>query len=241
MEIAITTTHLYRPDDTFNRNYEARYEETLITVDRSTTLGAARRLYLENEGLRVTILNFASARKPGGGFINGAIAQEESIARSSGLYPCIVQMDEMYSFNSQQKNLLYSNYIIYSPDVPVIRDDSSLYLIRPYYVSIITSPAVNAKCLRERENNIESEIERTMLDRIHRIISIAALQQTDVLILGAWGCGVFGNKPVKIASYFHRILNSFPEGIFKQVHFAVLEDNFQVFDKEFKKNRNNKY
>src|SRR4051812_30696833 len=60
-------------------------------VVNETTLRAARRLAEGEPGARVLALNFASARHPGGGFLKGSQAQEESLARASGLYACIAQ------------------------------------------------------------------------------------------------------------------------------------------------------
>src|SRR5688572_22378946 len=62
-----------------------------VTVTNESTLDAARRL-----GGDVAALNFASARSPGGGFLNGAQAQEESLARASALYPCLLAAGDFY-------------------------------------------------------------------------------------------------------------------------------------------------
>jgi len=110
--------------------------------------------------------------------------------------------------------------------------------IRPYYVSMISSPAVNANHARKRENNGESIIESTMIKRATRIISIAAKEEADVLILGAWGCGVFGNNPNKVAKYFKNILQSEKfNGCFRHIHFAILnstgDSNITPFLKAF--------
>src|SRR5207253_843688 len=99
-----------------------------------TTLASARRLVAA--GQRPAALNFASAKHPGGGFLNGALAQEESLARSSALYACLVG-NPMYTFHQAQSDALYTDYAIYSPDVPVFRGDDGALLPEPYLCSFI--------------------------------------------------------------------------------------------------------
>jgi hypothetical protein len=84
-------------------------------VTNETSLSAARRL-----GADVACLVFASAKNPGGGFLSGAQAQEESIARSSALYPCQQAAREFYDFHRRQGDLRYSDRVIYSPGVPAV-------------------------------------------------------------------------------------------------------------------------
>jgi uncharacterized protein (TIGR02452 family) len=124
---------------------------TRFEVANETTLAAARRL-LGSGRERVLALNFASARNPGGGFLNGSQAQEESLARASGLYACLTRHMEMYEANRRFSSCLYTDHMIYSPDVPVFRDDDDALLEQPYLLSFVTAPAVNAGVVRARED-----------------------------------------------------------------------------------------
>src|SRR5581483_1260737 len=96
-------------------------------------------------------LNFASAKNPGGGFLGGALAQEECIARASGLYPCLLQASEYYTFHRNLETCLYSDHMIYSPAVPVIKNEEGELLPAPVCITIVTSPAVNAGVVRRNE------------------------------------------------------------------------------------------
>jgi uncharacterized protein (TIGR02452 family) len=195
-------------------------DQTRIEVVNETTLAVAKRLI--EAGHRPAALNFASARHPGGGFLGGARAQEESLARSSGLYACLAG-NPMYDLHSGLRDALYTDYVIYSPEVPVFRGDDGTLLPAPYLVAFITSPAVNAKVVLERDRSRRKEIRLAMAARIHKVLAIAAAHNHDALVLGAWGCGVFGNDCQEIAELFHQALTVPFRGVFTRVIFAVVD------------------
>jgi hypothetical protein len=99
--------------------------QTVIEVENETTLAAARRLLQSRHN--PVALNFASATHLGGGFLSGARAQEEYLARSSGLYASL-KNNPMYEFHRSNYDPLYSNFAIYSPSVPVFRSDVAFSL-----------------------------------------------------------------------------------------------------------------
>ena len=168
----------------------------VINVANETTLVAAHRLV--DDGYRPAALNFASAKNPGGGFLSGARAQEESLARSSALFACL-DGNPMYEFHRTRRDPKYTDYAIYSPDVPVIRADDGTLLDEPYLCSFITCPAVNAKVVLKRDPSRRSEIRKAMDTRVNKVLAIAAIHGHEALVLGAWGCGVFGNDGREIA------------------------------------------
>jgi uncharacterized protein (TIGR02452 family) len=199
--------------------------ETTFDVVNATTIAASGRLVHETGIDNAACLNFASAKHPGGGFLRGANAQEESIAKASGLYPCIAQMKTMYEENKHFKSALYLDHVIYSPSVPVFRDDHDALLDEPWCISIITAPAVNAGAVRANEPGSESQIREVMTSRSEKLLSIAVVQHCDALILGAWGCGVFQNDPLDVADDFkHHLLDGgMFQGAFTKVVFAILD------------------
>ena len=92
-----------------------------IEVTAETTQHAARRLVESESVADLVLLNFASARNAGGGFINGAKAQEEDLCRCSGLYQCLISQRGYYDANRKQESALYTDHLIYSPNVPWFR------------------------------------------------------------------------------------------------------------------------
>jgi uncharacterized protein (TIGR02452 family) len=196
-----------------------------IRVTNSTTLAAARRLHDLYGSDRIALLNFASARNPGGGFLLGSQAQEESLARASGLYASLSRMTDYYQANKWSKSALYTDHMIYSPLVPVFRDDACRLIDEPWFVSMITAPAVNAGVVRSQEPENVSRIRDVMNHRIECVLALAGDYGHDALILGAWGCGVFQNDPREVADLFAGQLLG--QGryarAFTEVVFAVLD------------------
>lgn len=242
MDYAISESVLYKPE--MFELLEAQIEErknmskdntTKIEVTDETTIEASARLAVGENIQETVCLNFASAKNPGGGFLSGSQAQEESLARSSGLYPCISQMKEIYDYNRSHKTCLYSDYMIYSPKVPFFRSDDGRLLNQPFHVSVITAPAVNAGVVREREKENLKKIDEVMVGRIKKILTVAALQNDQAVILGAYGCGVFRNRAEDVAGYFRKVL--IDDG------FKVLFDKivFAVYDNSVDKNKLNAF
>lgn len=108
-------------------------------------------------------------------------------------------------------------------------------------MSIITAPAVNAGVVNRIEQRNIPNIEPTMFDRIEKVLALAAIHQHDSVILGAWGCGVFKNNPVDVASWFYTQLTDNPNyrGLFRMVVFAILDtsenqDVIRPFEERFR-------
>ena len=230
LEEAIKNTVLYTPEnleiillkDIFTQKTSSLNNNTAFEVRNETTLNAAKRLAVDEDNLDVLCLNFASAKNPGGGFKNGSQAQEESLARSSGLYPSIARQLKYYNANKRSGTNLYTDHIIYSPKIPVIRNDAGELLDACYLVSFITSPAVNAGAVKPKNRH---KIQAVMKERIKKILSVCLLHKHSNLVHGAWGCGVFRNEPNEIAQLFHEQLvkNKIFNHAFKKVVFAVLD------------------
>ncbi len=195
--------------------------DTAVRVTNETTLEALARLALEQDD-EVMCLNFASAKFPGGGFLNGAQAQEESLARSSGLYSCLLSKQAFYDLHREQDNLLYSDQLIYSPGVPVFRSDEG-DLLKPYYAAFITCAAPNAGAIADNQRDSTHLIPDVFHQRASRLLGLAAAKKHKRLLLGAWGCGVFRNNPEMVARAFYDLLTNQYRGVFQEVVFAIFD------------------
>ena len=209
----------------------------LVEVTDETTLCAAHRLWLDGTK-DVLALNFASAKNPGGGFLSGSRAQEESLARASALYASLTSAQAYYDANRATRTPVYTDHTIYSPRVPVFRSDDGALLDEPYPVSFVTAPAVNVSALRQHNRHDQAVVERTMARRVPNVLAVAAEHGHRALVLGAWGCGVFGNDPALIARLFSQALEGPLGNHFSRVVFAVFDPSpdrgtFGAFRRQF--------
>jgi len=226
----IAGTQCYDPDEltAIERQVLAEAPQFLTTefeVRNETTLMGAEPMARSRHFDRIGVLNFASAKNPGGGFLNGAQAQEESLARSSGLYQSLLKCPDYYDFHRSHKSLLYSNRIIYSPGCPVFRQDDGTLLEDAYLVDFITSPAPNAGAIAKNQPKDLGKIGETLRDRGSKVLSLAVDRGCDALVLGAWGCGVFQNDPSMVSQMFADLLLDRDRfgNRFKTVLFSVLD------------------
>lgn len=188
--------------------------ETRVQVCNDTTLHASFRLV--QDGHRTLALNFANGVRPGGGFLSGAKAQEEVLCRSSALY-CTLVDDPMYEYHQRRQRPDSSDWVIYSPDVPVFRTDSGAVLDDPWNLSFLTSAAPYAPYIGQPESGDLLE------KRIHRILEVASAYGYETLLLGAWGCGAFANDPYRTALDFRKALEGDFAGHFEDVVFAIAD------------------
>jgi len=178
---------------------------TKITVTDEDTFTAASRF--EN----ACCLNFASHRRPGGGYkaLVGTRmpikTQEEDLFRRSNLPDVMDRPSVREHYPLKGREGLYC-------EARVTKDNKCDALKKPFTVSVVTVPAVV---------NPRPDQQQLVKDRISRILEIAAYNKAEVLILGAWGCGVFNNDPEVIAGYFKELLEGPFDGVFREVVFAI--------------------
>lgn len=224
---AVQGTVLYRPGEpSAPQGPGSGRAPPRIEVTDEKTGQAARRLVEEEGVAEVLALNFASAKNPGGGFLGGARAQEEDLARCSALYPCLLAQPDYYTVNRAEPSLLYTDHLIYSPQVPFFRDERGDLLERPFLVSLLTAPAPNAGEALRRDPGEGPRIQETLRRRALSVLRVAAHQGQKTLVLGAWGCGVFRNDPHAVAEAFAQALEALA-GHFERVVFAVYEPRGQ--------------
>lgn len=164
---------------------------------------------------KVALLNFASYKNPGGGFIRGSMAQEEALCHDSFLYNVLKEFPDYYAFNNKNTfGCCYTNRALYTPNVIFQSGDHKCA------VDVISCAAVNKTAGLKFKTLTEEHNSKIMRDRLDFILEIARDNFVDTLILGAFGCGVFGQDPVEIAQMFNYWIAKNPF-VFKQIIFAV--------------------
>lgn len=182
------------------------------------------------------VMNFANAIHPGGGFLNGAKAQEESLCRASTLYASLSspEASKMYQYNQENLDPLDSDYMLLSPNVCVFRDEENNLLDEPYHTAVFTIPAPNKRGRAALVSQLKIDV--VMKDRLRKFFYAAAYSGYRNLVLGAWGCGAFGHDAETVAGYFYDILitENFAE-LFDTIIFAILhgEKKIAAFRKVF--------
>ena len=198
-------------------------------------LTSARRTFeaaKEYVGKKTAVLNFANNHHVGGAPFSAG-AQEESLCRCSTLYPCLQAMYRQFyqkhidEYERRQIDETGSDDLIYTPDVVVFKTDERTDPVYPrmmkysdwYKVDIITCAAPELRYRARKPRGYEEMITR----RIKKILDVAAKEKVEVLILGAWGCGAFGNDIAVVSKAFYSLLENYD---FETVEFALGSTKF---------------
>ena len=234
---------VYWAEDEVDYVNRADGPEAELKLTDATTVAAAGRY----PGMKVCALNFASSVNPGGGVLKGSRAQEECICRATTLYPALTEDDRALYVYTRHRELIElgafdranTDDMIYTPGVVAIKEDTGCYKPLPedgrFSFDVISSAAPDLRhggsgAIYPDENELRSLFEK----RIDRIFRIAALSGSEVLILGAFGCGAFGNSPKLVADVFKNAASRFIHD-FKVIDFAIpysakhVPSNYEVF------------
>lgn len=224
-----------------------------IRVTKHRTFEAAMSLHKEYPDKKITVLNFASAVQPGGGVKHGASAQEECLCRCSTLFSTLDRkwlFHEFYDVNRSNADVRHTDACIYSPGVVICKTDEDIpQRLTPQdfvTVDVISCAAPNLRNEPANYHNPETgapvRMEPNALYELHvkrakHILHIAAYYKTDILILGAFGCGAFCNDPRTVARAYRDALVNYI-GRFDLVEFAVFcrdneTENYDAFRDNF--------
>jgi len=224
------------------------YEETAkVVVSKKRSFEAAG-AYKKD---KVAVHNFASALRPGGGVVNGANAQEECLCRCSGLYDNLSTQhmwEGFYAPHRRMQDPLHNDDIIFTPGVVVFKSDTADPVLLAeenwFSVDVITcaapdlkgQPGISYSSGDDRKTVRITDIGLMELHekRLRRILDVAVSEGDEVVILGAFGCGAFGNDPMVVAGAARNVLPDYLHA-FKTIEYAVYcgpgnDRNYKVFE-----------
>ncbi len=194
--------------------------------------------YANDDNGRELVLNLASAARPGGAIREGANGQEEDLCRKSTLLLSL-ESDEAkryYDYNNALNTHMGSDAVVITPNVAVVRDNTGELLDQPYWLSVMSCSAPMVRLGLEGKS--EEEYRDMLYVRISGMLRCAASLGYKNLVLGAFGCGVFGNDAAVVSDAFYKAFSGPVGASFAHVDFAVLctegkEYNYQEFCRNF--------
>ncbi|MCD8366805.1 MAG: TIGR02452 family protein [Clostridiales bacterium] len=192
----------------------------------------------------ILVLNLASATRPGGRTRDGASAQEEDLCRRTSLLLSLESegAKRYYDYNNARKTRMGSDGVMLSPNVAVLKDASSEMLAQPFPISVMSCAAPMVRM--GLEGMSQQAYEAMLCKRIQGMLLVAASQGYRHLILGAFGCGVYGNDAALVSDLFARGIREFSYAgkgsgaLFDSIRFAVLcrpgkDYNYREFCRNF--------
>lgn len=231
---------IYEYFDSYESKKRISNSKCKITVKKVDTLQAARMFY-EAGKENVIVLNFANPIEPGGGIRRGAIAQEESLCMRTTLLLSLENKnaEAYYQYNQALKNVLAaSDAVIVSKNVQVFRNPDYKLIENPFVIDVITAaaPLVSpfSHCL---DGVSEIQMQQLWFQRIVSIMLSMIMNSCSTnVVLGAIGCGAYGNSPNLVSNAFKEVFEKIRiDNFFEEITFAILgEENFRIFNETFK-------
>ena len=200
----------------------------------------------EEQSKPVLVLNFANPVNIGGGVFKGAKAQEEDLCRRSSLLRSLETQHSLryYNYNRKLHTHMGSDAMIFSPEVEIFRDEHGGLMDETVIVAVLTcaAPMISYGL----EGMSEMEYQGMFYNRIVGVLKCAAYFGYEDLVLGAWGCGAFGNDAAVVSDLFYKALTEQIHNVgqitdlFHNVIFAVRSRDEESYNfKEFNLNLGN--
>lgn len=208
---AVETAKLY--EDGEGRDIELpepRFEKTDVTVEWSQLAES-----ISHAKGKTCVVDPASYRTPGGNYLNGGWGTEEQICAESNLFPVLEGLRGVYHDANRHTTHggLNSDRALYLSDIMFTTGGT----MKKRDVVVCAPPNRNFALQNHRS---EAECNMDLSNRIEALMRIAAVNGADTLVLGAFGCGFFGNEPEQVATLFKIWLDAHP-GQFQTVVFSI--------------------
>lgn len=190
-----------------------------------------------NEQNKPLIFIFGSAYKPGGGILSGARAQEEDISLHSSFY---FQVKDNEFYKMKHKDYTYSDYGVYVKNGLALTDLEYRELPEFKNVSFVSLAAPNLSAfLNNKVKFDENELYQKYEDRLRSFFIFAENRGHKEIVVGPWGCGVFGLSPEKTSLIFNKIINE--NHYSGKIIFSIMNNEmFEIYKTNISLNIDNK-
>lgn len=165
--------------------------------------------------------------RPGGAYEDGAFGPEQILCSESNLYPvlCAHKRDFYDKNRDYRRGSLFTDRALYVPEVLFSREGDT----RRADVLVIAEP-IRAYALDNHRS--ERECDKALADRIETIFRIAAANNVQTLIMGAFGCGRNGYPSAQVIELIRTWIGEHP-GAVPRVVFAVPRMHVDAFRAAF--------
>ena len=226
---SVDFSKIYTNTSEFDQNKQKTENTVNQIIERLDSVSAVKKY---SRFGKVAVLNFASFKHPGGGFINGSMAQEEALCHESTLYNVIADdtFSQFYNYNNHHLNRgMYHNRAIYSPNIAFTGENDEIVA----YADVITCACPNYSYYIKMKVS-PSENLLTLKSRIEFVKKILVENDVQIAILGAYGCGVFGQDPVTVASIFKETFSTKTNNLLEKIIYAIPGGpNYKMFCRVF--------
>lgn len=183
---------------TYGAESEILQSKLKIRVVQTDTISAAHGLHGASQKIdRIAVLNMASPLRPGGGFLTGASSQEEFLCMRSTLLPSL--QDHFYR--------LPELGAVHTTDVLVFRngEGNDIPKAEHFFVDVVTASMLRFPEIEDREY-VNGADEEMVLAKMRTVMRVLVQRGATKVVLGAWGCGAYGNPVPAIARAWRKVL-----------------------------------
>ena len=168
-----------------------------------------------------------SFTRPGGGYEDGSFGPEQILCAESNLYPALQGCKGLYHDGNRgfASGQLFTDRALYLPNIAFVHDGD----IR--HADVLAIPEPNRTRALENHRS-EREVAAALAARIEALLRIAAANEVETLVVGAFGCGPQGFEPAVVIELFRSWIAAHP-GAIKHIIFAVARASFAAFDEAF--------
>lgn len=210
------TPPLVRPDSKSQlKNPDTDLEPRLpapptIRVVSTDTLTAAYTL-LSNPRNRSPrnpcILNMASPLRPGGGLLAGATSQEEFLCARTTLLPAL--RDTFYRL-PEHGAIFTRDVLVFRNCLPLDDPKGEIPVAERWYVDVVSAGMLRFPDLEGDEEVGEGRLgvedRRGVEAKMRAVMRVVVGKGARKAVLGAWGCGAYGNPVADVAEAWRAVL-----------------------------------